>query len=136
MSPTKVGFATIAQLFCYDISGEVFGKVYGEISVDVSDEIVFCYNITVFFATRYPARSPADSAFSFYFMGKPFFATCGCCRGVIFTLGGILLLHANITVHDVDPTTGDPGLRNQMPGAPTLSFFYPFSVLSKVIPFL
>jgi hypothetical protein len=49
------------------------------------------------------------------FMDEPFFATCICCQGVIFAAGGVVLLHANLTVYDVDPTAGDPGAGESYP---------------------
>jgi hypothetical protein len=40
-------FATIAQYVCYWVFG-VSGEFSGEFHVDVSDDILFCYNSTTF----------------------------------------------------------------------------------------
>jgi hypothetical protein len=41
----------------------------------------------------------------------------------LFAAEGVLLLHANLTIHDIDPTTGDPEDVESDPGErPSLSF--------------
>ena len=77
----------------------------GEVAVNVSDDIGFCC-ISTFFLLRGLRRgsgevsgeSPARSVFFFYFVSEPFFAAKS---GIIFTGGGVFLLHgvkADLTV--------------------------------------
>jgi hypothetical protein len=49
-------------------------KFSGEFSGDVSDDIYFCYNNTIF-CYELSGEIPANSVVFFYFMGEPFFAT-------------------------------------------------------------
>jgi hypothetical protein len=40
------GFARIAKYFCKGVSDEVSGEFFGEFSIDVSDDTLFCYALS------------------------------------------------------------------------------------------
>jgi hypothetical protein len=59
---------------------------------------------------------------SIFFSVNSFLLHAVAAGGVYFATGGVILLHANLTVHDIDPTIGDPGAEKSDPGGrPALS---------------
>ena len=69
------GFGTIEFFFCYDVSGEVFVDVSGDVSGEVDFATVAylcCYEIS----GEVSGEVSSEVSFSFFcFLGEPFFAT-------------------------------------------------------------
>jgi hypothetical protein len=63
--PLFLWFCYITQYVCYLVSGEVSSEVYHEASVDVPNDVGFCYSYDV----------SDESVFFFSFLSEPFFTT-------------------------------------------------------------